>query len=47
MSKNADGDSSITDLCTDITDREVVQNALTEMGDEGRLMISDGRVYLC
>ena len=40
-----DGDLPIDSLCPDVTDRDEVIAAVSEMEGEGRVMISDGNVY--
>ena len=40
-----DGEVSVDSMCPDITDRDEVSAAISEMEAEGRVMVSDGRVY--
>lgn len=45
MSKDGEGELSIEAACPDIKDRTQVMKALTEMEQDGRIMISDGEIY--
>jgi len=40
-----DGEASVDSMCPDITDRDEMSAAISEMEAEGRVMVSDGRVY--
>ena len=40
-----DGEASVDSMCPDVTDRDEVSAAISEMEAEGRVMVSDGRVY--
>jgi hypothetical protein len=40
-----DGEASVDSMFPDITDRDEVAAAISEMEAEGRVMVSDGRVY--
>lgn len=45
INKSSEGQISMNDVCTDITDRELIQTAVAEMEKEGRVMFSDGFLY--
>ena len=39
------GEASVETMCSDVEDRDEVLAAASEMEEEGRVMISDGKVY--
>jgi len=45
MNKSGEGQLSLEDICKDISDRKIIQSAVVEMEEEGRVMFSDGLVY--
>ena len=41
-----DDSMPINDVCKDITDRQLVQNAIDELESKGKIVVSDGDLYL-
>jgi len=39
------GEASVEDMCSDVEDRDEIVAAVHEMESEGRVMVSDGKVY--
>lgn len=45
ITRKSDGQVSMSKVCVDIEDRELVERALKEMEEDERIMISEGEVY--
>lgn len=45
MNREGDGDIMMDKLCSDIQDRSLIQKALQEMEEDGRVMLGEGMVF--
>lgn len=44
--RGSDGDMAISDLCKDITDRQMVQRTINELEESDKVMCNEGSVYI-